>query len=95
MTLHMLDIPELHSRRKEGKRLIRVLGEKADTEIFSHPSIQKIINYHWRNDRWFVWTFQFGPFLIQLAIFIYWHVEAIGYMNDSKLDFMWFNIVRL
>ena len=74
MTFQLLDVPRLYTGTKSTRDFIRVLGRQNDTELFSHPSIQKIINYHWKSVKYYVWGFQFFPLLLQMIIFTYWHI---------------------
>ena len=95
VTVEMLDIPELHYRSENGKKFMQYLADKTDRALFEHQSIQRIINFQWNQEaKQFVYWFQVVPFLLQLALFLCWHLYAIENMDESEQDYRLFNGVR-
>lgn len=56
MTFQIFDVPQLFLNTKQTVSFIRALGNTdSDTDIFQYSSIRKLINYHWRGVRAYVW----------------------------------------
>ena len=62
--MKILDSPNLHSFSKEDTQKLLLALTNCDISIFSHKSIQALIEYNWESTRCVIIGYLFVPFLV-------------------------------
>jgi len=66
------------------------LSQSNEITLFGHESIQKIINYHWKNVNIYIYTLFIVPYMIQLSAFFIWSNVILG--NESSPIYLYANL---
>jgi hypothetical protein len=68
-----LDVVGLHCYTEDvGNEFFAALAETEDASLFSHRSVQAIINFKWPLAQEYTMKLLFFPFCLYLAIFVTW-----------------------
>ena len=66
----MLDCPNLHCFSKEDTQKLLLALSKCEISIFSHKSIQALIEYNWESTKCVIIGWLFLPFLGYLVTYM-------------------------
>ena len=84
MDLRIFDVPDLFDNTtKAGIDFIEALASLDIDELamFGHDSVQKILNYHWKEVRKYMYFCHLAPIVAQMFVFSFWHIMLIPQMN--------------
>jgi hypothetical protein len=83
--MNMLDCPNLHAFIKEDTQAMLLSLSRCDIMIFSHKSIQALIEYHWESTKCVIIGYLFLPFgcyLITYMVFL----EILFTQDSGDID---------
>ena len=84
MQFQYMDVPQIFDTSPIGIAFIGSLCGQKNVEVFSHPSIQILVDHHWKI--WKNYNFWLAGFPMGLCIFFFTIWSNILLVNHTRVD---------